>query len=90
MLTHGELIVKCQELREAANLLMDTMHENDYNYNSYIVNLLDRESSLLSVFIMNRDNISDADAKEIINTITTSSDIVDLALGLKNTTESID
>ena len=81
MLTHGELMAKCQELREAANLLMDVMHENDYNYNSYIVNLLDRESSLLSVFIMNRDNISDADAEEIINTITASSDIAALALG---------
>ena len=76
-------MAKCQELREAANLLMDAMHENGGIYDPDIVNLLDRETSLMSVFIMNRNNISDADAKEIINTITTSSDIVDLALGIE-------
>ena len=88
MLTHEELMEKCQELQDAANLLMNAMHENggifnpdlkDHKY--YMDNLIDTEDALLTVYLENRDNISDKDAMDILTTVMVSSNIEGFATG---------
>ena len=88
MLTHEELMDKCQELREAVDALLDAMRENDYIYDSYLDahvyymdNMIDRRDSLWTIYLENRDSISDEDAEVIIRAIVIVSGIHGLALG---------
>ena len=77
---------KCQELQDAVDALLDAMRENGGIYDSHLDahehhmnNMINRRVSMLSVFIMNRDNMSDEDAEEIVKTITTANNIAILA-----------
>ena len=96
MLTHEELMEKCQELCEAANLLLNAMLINNYIYDLtleghayYMDNLTNGIESLMSLYLENRDNISDDDTIKIINTIMPANNIAILALGTdKNTSNS--
>ena len=97
MLTHEELMEKCKELQDAAYLLLDAMRENDYIFNPdlkdheyHMDNMIAKGDSLGSIYLENRDNISDADAKEIISAIVTSSSIATLVYCTdKNTPTSL-
>ena len=100
MLTHEELMEKCQELRQAINEATGAMDANDGIYNPdldaheyHMRNLVDREESLLSEYLENRDSISDADATEIILMIANAYCVVGFAIGSlgteKNTPDSL-
>ena len=77
MLTHEELMEKCQELRQAMDTFGNDILTNGFVYDpnldahkKHIGNMTDIEESLLSTYFENRASISDADAKEIITLIT--------------------
>ena len=88
MLTHEELMEKCQKVRYAVDALLNVMRVDDYIYkpdlsaHDYIMDkLIYNEESLLSEYLENRDSISDADAKEIVCTLMIASNVEGYALG---------
>ena len=88
MLTHEELMEKCQELRQVIDALLDVMRENGGIYypdidvhGYYMFEMIYMADSLWSIYLENRDSISDEDAKEIIRTIVISGNVAGFAAG---------
>ena len=86
MLTHEELMEKCQELRDAVDALANAMRVNGGIFNlddheHYMGNMIYLGNYLWSIYFKNRDNISDEDAEVIIGTIAIASSVEGFASG---------
>ena len=95
MLTHEELMAKCQELWVAGGAIMAIINADGYTYDSNLMahktlksQLIERKKSLLSIYLKNRGSISDEDAEEIISVIRMAEAVNVLITGLDETHSS--